>query len=130
MQTIYFDISAGALKRNPELTDWLEHGQAQTGVLRQRGYNRLLLQAEKRSELYDLLETVIFQESMHWILQEEGNYYRHLLEPEAYEDFQQQAKRRIERMEPAAARGNSPRFGAHAARDRLLECKRLSAFFR
>lgn len=100
MQTIYFDISAGALKRNPELTDWLKHGQAQTGVLRQRGYNRLLLQAEKRSELYDLLETVIFQESMHWILQEEGNYYRHLLEPEAYEDFQQQAKRRIERMEP------------------------------
>mgnify|MGYP004717981239 FL=1 len=100
MQNIFLDIPAGAWKRNPELTDWLEHGQAQTGLLRQHGYDRVLLRTENLSELYDLLETVIFQESMHWILQEEGSYYRHLLEPEAYDDFQRQAKRRIEKMEP------------------------------
>ena len=94
MQNIFLDIPAGAWKRNPELTDWLEHGQAQTGLLRQHGYDRVLLRTENLSELYDLLETVIFQESMHWILQEEGSYYRHLLEPEAYDDFQRQAKRR------------------------------------
>lgn len=100
MQSIFFDISAGALKRNPELTDWLEHGQAQAISSRSRGYDRILLQAERRSDLYDLLETVTFQESMHWILKDEGTYYRHLLEPETFAAFQRQAKRRIEKMEP------------------------------
>lgn len=104
MQNIFFDIPAGALKRNPELADWLERGQAQTVTLRPRGYDRLLLKAEQRSDLYDLLETVTFQESMHWILKDAGASYRHLLEPEAFAAFQRQAGRRIEKMEPQLRR--------------------------
>lgn len=100
MQKIFFDIPAGALKRSPELQDWIQHGNAVTGLLRQQGYDRVQLQAENRIDLYDLMETVIFQESMHWILQEESRYYRQLLEPGDYVTFRHQAKRRMEKLEP------------------------------
>ena len=48
MQKIFFDIPAGALKRSPELQDWIQHGNAVIGLLRQRGYDRVQLQAENR----------------------------------------------------------------------------------
>lgn len=100
MQSIFFDIPAGAINRNPQLQSWVDQGQAQVGIPRQCGYDRLLLQAEKTTELLDLLEDVTFQESMHWILQEEENSYRSLLDPDLYQGFLLRAKQRIEKMEP------------------------------
>ena len=100
MQTIFFDIPAGAFSRNPILQDWVEDGYAITGLLRRQGYDRVQLQAEQAADIYDLMETVTFQESVHWILQEEGRYYRELLDAGDYVVFRQQAKRRMEKLEP------------------------------
>ena len=100
MQNIFFDIPAGAFSRSPMLQDWVEDGHAVIGLLRRYGYDRVWLQAEQDADIYDLMETVTFQESVHWILQEEGRYYRELLEPGEYVMFRQQAKRRMEKLEP------------------------------
>ncbi len=100
MQNIFFDIPAGAFSRSSMLQDWAEDGYAVTGKLRRHGYDRVWLQAEHAEDIYDLMETVTFQESVHWILQEEGRYYRELLEPGDYVVFRQQVKRRMEKLEP------------------------------
>ena len=100
MQNIFFDIPAGAYSRSPELQSWVQQGFATTGSLRRRGYDRVWLQGENPVDLYNLMENVTFQESIHWILREEGKYYRQLLEPGDYVVFRQQAQRRIEKLEP------------------------------
>lgn len=102
MQNIFFDIPAGAMKRNPQLQSWLEQGQAQVQVETSRkcGYDRLLLQAEETTDLLNLLEDVTFQESMHWILEEEEYSYRSFIDPDLYQSFLLRAKQRIEKMEP------------------------------
>ncbi len=100
MQNIYFDIPAGAFERSTELQHWAQHGYAVTEPLRRRGYDRVRLQAKDMAELYDLAETVTFQESVRWILQEEGKYYRQLLEQNDYVVFRQQANRSMEKLEP------------------------------
>lgn len=100
MQNIFFDIPAGAYSRSLELQDWVQQGFADTGPLRRKGYDRVRLQSENPAELYNLIENVTFQESLYWILQEEGKYYRQLLEPGDYVIFRQQAQRRIEKLEP------------------------------
>lgn len=100
MQSIFFDMPAGMLSRRPELQSWLKDQHEETGLSRRQGYDRLLLQAEDDQKLYDLLETITFEESMDWILSEEGKSYRRFLEPEAYTSFQQMAQQRIQKMEP------------------------------
>ena len=100
MQPVFFDIPAGAFSRNPMLQEWVQDGYAVTGRLRRSGYDRVKLLAEQPADIYDLMETVTFQESVHWILQEECRYYREYLEPGDYVMFRQQAKRRMEKMEP------------------------------
>ena len=95
MQNIFFDIPAGAYSRSPELQSWVQQGFAATGSLRRRGYDRVRLQGENPVDLYNLMENVTFQESIHWILREEGKYYRQLLEPGDYVVFRQQAQRRL-----------------------------------
>ena len=100
MQPIFFDIPAGAFSRNPMLQDWVQDGYAVIGLLRRSGYDRVKLLAEQPADIYDLMETVTFQESVHWILQEECRYYRELLEPGDYVVFRQQAKRCMEKLEP------------------------------
>lgn len=104
MQKIFFDIPAGAFKRSPMLQDWVEDGYALIGLLRCHGYDRVELQAEQAADIYDLMETVTFQESVHWILQEEGRYYRELLDAGDYVGFRQQVKRRLEKLEPQMRR--------------------------
>lgn len=100
MQELFLDIPAGRWQQSQAVLTQLEQGQVQAGVLRKQGYDRLLLQTERPETLYDLLETVILQESMHWVLQEKVCSYRRLLEPEVYSDFQQQVQRRAEQIEP------------------------------
>lgn len=100
MQPVFFDIPAGAFSRNSMLQEWVQDGYAVTGRLRRSGYDRVKLLAEQPADIYDLMETVTFQESVHWILQEECSHYRELLEPGDYVMFRQQAKRRMEKMEP------------------------------
>ncbi len=100
MQNVFFDIPAGALDRSPQLLDWVQQGYADAGELRRHGYDRVQLKIEDTAALCDLMETVTFQESMHWILQKEGTYYRQLLEPSDYVVFRQKAKRRMEKWEP------------------------------
>ena len=70
MQSIFFDMPAGTLSRRPELQSWLKDQHGETGLSRRQGYDRLLLQAEDDQKLYDLLETITFEESMNWILSE------------------------------------------------------------
>ncbi len=99
MQTIYFDIPAGTIERSAELQQWVQQGDHPVEP-RRRGFSRVKLQAEERADLYDFIETVTFQESLHWVLREEERGYRQLLEPNDYVVFRQQAKRRIEKLEP------------------------------
>lgn len=100
MQNIFLDIPAGAFHRSPELQSWVEQGKATTGLLRCHGYDRIQLQAETTEELYDLIETVIFQESMHWVLQQARRDDCQFLEPDDYRSFRQIAQCRIEQVEP------------------------------
>ena len=76
MQPVFFDIPAGAFSRNSMLQEWVQDGYAVTGRLRRSGYDRVKLLAEQPADIYDLMETVTFQESVHWILQEECSHYR------------------------------------------------------
>ena len=55
------------MSRRPELQSWLKDQHGETGLSRRQGYDRLLLQAEDDQKLYDLLETITFEESMDWI---------------------------------------------------------------
>ena len=104
MQTFFFDIPAGAFHRSPELQSWVEHGKATTDLLRGHGYDRIQLQAETTEELYDLMETVLFQESAHWVLQQARRNDCQFLEPDDYRSFRQIAQRRIEQVEPQLRR--------------------------
>ena len=91
MQPVFFDIPAGAFSRNSMLQEWVQDGYAVIGRLCRSGYDRVKLLAEQPADIYDLMETVTFQESVHWILQEECSHYRELLEPGDYVLFRQQA---------------------------------------
>ena len=82
MQKIFLDLQTGAQSRNPVLREWLQEDQAKADAKWLQGYDRFLLQTEDKMVLYDLLERVTFQESLYWILLEEGNIYRQLLGPE------------------------------------------------
>lgn len=99
MQIIYFDIPAGAIERSAELQPWAQHGDVPIEP-RCHGFDRIRLQAEERTELYDIMEHVTFQESLNWVLLEEEKAYRQLLEPNDYVVFRQHVKRRIEKLEP------------------------------
>ena len=99
MQEIFLDIRAGTRNRSPELMEWIRHGYASAGEIRQSGYERLRLHGKSAEELYNLLETVILEESLYEIWHTEGSSYRKFLEPDEYRLFQKQVKEAFKKHE-------------------------------